>query len=142
MTAIKVISDRCEVSSLLAGRLKEHQVSVPAVLRRAGLPAGFSQQEKIHVTTALQQVTRELCTSTRTLQRRLTDAKISFQQLVEETRRELAHPYLRHSIVELNEAAFLLGYEDSNSFFRAFQGWEGTSPGEWRTRHRMAEAVA
>ncbi len=89
----------------------------------------------------LQQVARELCTSTRTLQRRLTDAKITFQQLVEETRRELAHHYLRHSTVELNEAAFLLGYEDSNSFFRAFQGWEGTTPGEWRTRHRSAEPI-
>lgn len=90
----------------------------------------------------LPQVARELCMSARTLQRRLTDAKITFQELVEETRRELAHHYLRHSTVELNEAAFLLGYEDSNSFFRAFQGWEGTTPGEWRTRHRLAAAVA
>jgi AraC-like DNA-binding protein len=60
---------------------------------------------------------------------------------VEETRRELAHHYLRPSAVELNKAAFLLGYGDSNSFFRAFQGWEGTSPGEWRTRHRPTEAA-
>jgi AraC-like DNA-binding protein len=90
----------------------------------------------------LPHVARELCMSTRTLQRRLTDAKITFQGLVEETRRELAHHYLRHSAVELNEAAFLLGYEDSNSFFRAFQGWEGTTPGEWRTRHRPAHAAA
>jgi AraC-like DNA-binding protein len=86
----------------------------------------------------LPQVARELCMSCRTLQRRLTDADITFQQLVEDTRRELAHHYLKHSTVELNEAAFLLGYEDSNSFFRAFQGWEGTTPGEWRTRHRTA----
>ena len=87
----------------------------------------------------LPQVARELCMSSRTLQRRLTDAKITFQELVEETRRELAHHYLRHSTVELNEAAFLLGYEDANSFFRAFHGWEGTTPGEWRTKHRGAE---
>ena len=53
---------------------------------------------------------------------------MTFHQLVEETRRELAHHYRRHGSVELNEAAFLLGYEDANSFFRAFQGWEGTSP--------------
>jgi AraC-like DNA-binding protein len=85
----------------------------------------------------LHHVAQELCMSARTLQRRLTDADITFQQLVEDTRRELAHHYLKHSTVELNEAAFLLGYEDANSFFRAFHGWEGTSPGEWRTRHRM-----
>jgi AraC-like DNA-binding protein len=87
----------------------------------------------------LPQVARELCTSTRTLQRRLTDADITFQQLVEDTRREMAHHYLKHSAVELNEAAFLLGYEDANSFFRAFHGWEGTTPGEWRKKHRGAE---
>ena len=90
----------------------------------------------------LQQVARELCTSVRTLQRRLTEADVTFQQLVEDTRRELAHHCLKYSAVELNEAAFLLGYEDSNSFFRAFHGWEGTTPGEWRTKHRWAEPAA
>ena len=49
--------------------------------------------------------------SARTLQRRLTDADITFQQLVEDTRRELAHHYLKQSTVESNETAFLLGYE-------------------------------
>ena len=89
----------------------------------------------------LQQVARELCTSARTLQRRLTDANITFQQLVEDTRRELARHYLEHSTAELNETAFLLGYGDANSFFRAFHGWEGTSPGEWRARHRTDHAA-
>jgi AraC-like DNA-binding protein len=90
----------------------------------------------------LQHVARELRTSVRTLQRRLTDAGITFQQLVEDTRRDLAHHYLKQSTVELNETAYLLGYEDANSFFRAFHLWEGTSPGEWRTRHRTAEVGA
>ena len=78
--------------------------------------------------------------SARTLQRRLTDADITFQQLVEDTRRDLARHYVEHSTAELNQTAFLLGYGDANSFFRAFHGWEGTSPGEWRTRHRTAHA--
>jgi AraC-like DNA-binding protein len=86
----------------------------------------------------LQDVGQELGLSARTLQRRLTDAGITFQQLVEETRRDLAHHYLKQSGVELNETAFLLGFEDANSFFRAFQAWEGTSPGEWRTRQCAA----
>jgi len=84
----------------------------------------------------LQDVAREIGMSPRTLQRRLGEAEITFQQLVEDTRRELARHYLEHSSVELNETAFLLGYEDANSFFRAFHRWEDTTPGEWRTRHR------
>jgi AraC-like DNA-binding protein len=58
------------------------------------------------------------------LQRRLTDAGFTFQQLVQETRHDLARHYLKQRAVELNETAFLLGFEDANSFFRAFQGWE------------------
>lgn len=82
----------------------------------------------------LQDVAQELGLSARTLQRRLTNAGFTFQQLVGETRRELAHHYLKQPTVELNEAAFLLGFADTNSFFRAFQVWEGTSPTEWRSR--------
>ncbi len=82
-------------------------------------------------------VAQQLHLSVRTLQRRLNDAGITFQQLVEDTRRELARRYLKESTVELSEAAFLLGYEDTNSFFRAFHDWEGTSPGEWRAQHTM-----
>jgi len=86
----------------------------------------------------LQHVAQQLCMSVRTLQRRLTDTGMTFQRVVEDTRRELAHHYLKHSAVELNETAFLLGYEDANSFFRAFHLWEGASPGEWRTRYRTS----
>ncbi|WP_367872576.1 AraC family transcriptional regulator ligand-binding domain-containing protein [Luteolibacter sp. Populi] len=88
----------------------------------------------------LTDIAQELGMSTRTLQRRLGDAEITFQQVVEDTRRELACHYLKQSGVELNGVAFLLGYEDANSFFRAFQVWEGTSPGEWRTRQRAEVA--
>jgi len=84
----------------------------------------------------LQHVARELRVSTRTLQRRLTAQGVTFQGLLESARRELARHYLLHSSMELNETAYLLGYEDANSFFRAFHAWEGTTPGEWRNGHR------
>ena len=84
---------------------------------------------------AIEHVARELRLSKRTLQRRLTEDGITFQQLMEEARRELAQHYLLHSSLELNETAYLLGYEDANSFFRAFHEWEGKSPGQWRTLH-------
>ena len=83
----------------------------------------------------IQDVARELRMSSRTLQRRLGEEGSTFQQLTEEARRELAHHYLLHSTLEVNETAYLLGYEDANSFFRAFHKWEGTSPGQWKSNH-------
>jgi len=85
---------------------------------------------------AVQDVAREMRLSSRTLQRRLTEDGSTFQQLLEDARRELARHYLLHSSLELNETAYLLGYEDANSFFRAFHSWEGTSPGQWRAIHK------
>ena len=81
----------------------------------------------------LEDVALELRVSTRTLQRRLLAERVTFQNLVEEARRELAQHYLLESSLELNETAYLLGYEDPNSFFRAFHRWEGITPGEWRS---------
>lgn len=90
---------------------------------------------------ALRDVAKELGVGTRTLQRRLLGAGLTFQHLVEVTRRDLARHYLRQPAVELNETAFLLGFEDANSFFRAFQIWEGTSPGEWRAQQGFTEGL-
>ncbi len=86
----------------------------------------------------IEDVARELRLSARTLQRRLAEDGATFQQLMQEARRELARHYLQHSALELNETAYLVGYEDAHSFFRAFHGWEGSSPGEWRARHAPA----
>lgn len=81
----------------------------------------------------LGQVARELCMSSRSLQRKLNAQGFeSFQNLLSQSRAELALHYLEHTTLEFKEIAYLLGYKDSNSFYRAFQGWEGTSPGAWR----------
>jgi AraC-like DNA-binding protein len=86
----------------------------------------------------LEDVAVELRVSARSLQRHLLEEGITFHSLVEEARREIAQHYLSQSSLELNETAYLLGYEDPNSFIRAFHKWEGTSPGEWRSSHRAS----
>ncbi|MAS93717.1 MAG: AraC family transcriptional regulator [Verrucomicrobiales bacterium] len=82
-----------------------------------------------------EEVAKHLHLSLRTLQRRLQEAGVTFKQLVQDTRADLARQYLTDRSLELSEVAFLLGYEDPNSFIRAFQDWEGTSPGAWRERN-------
>jgi AraC-like DNA-binding protein len=78
--------------------------------------------------------------SSRTLQRRLQDEGLSFQRVLEEARHQLARHYLNNSVLELNEAAYLLGYEDGNSFVRAFRTWEGVPPARWREQQRARAA--
>ena len=75
--------------------------------------------------------------SSRTLQRRLQDAGSSFQRVLEEARHQLARHYLNNSFLELTEAAYLLGYNDANSFVRAFRTWEGVPPARWREEQRI-----
>ena len=87
---------------------------------------------------SIEDVARELRTSSRTLQRRLAEDGATFQQLMQEARRELARHYLEHSSLELNETAYLVGFEDAHSFFRAFNRWEGSSPGDWRANRKRA----
>jgi AraC-like DNA-binding protein len=82
-------------------------------------------------------VARELGLSHRTLQRRIIDDGATFRQLLLEARQELAHEYLNRPEMDVTEVAFLLGYEDSNSFYRAFRSWEGTTPSRLRAAFRQ-----
>jgi len=84
-------------------------------------------------------VARELGLSDRTLQRRIIDDGASFRQLLLEVRQELAHEYLNRPEMDVTEVAFLLGYGDSNSFYRAFRTWEGTTPSQLRAALRRSE---
>ncbi len=81
-------------------------------------------------------IARDLHMSPRTLQRRLQESGSSYQRVLDEARHHMARYYLRNSVLELTEAAYLLGYEDSNSFTRAFRNWEGMAPTHWRETHR------
>ncbi len=83
-------------------------------------------------------VAAELAMSERSLQRRLTDEGVTFQALVGQTRHQLALEHLADPSLTLIEVAFMLGYEDKNSFFRAFRQWESLTPSDWRARHARA----
>jgi hypothetical protein len=136
-----------------------HKIALPTLLRRAGLPAGFFQQEKIYATTA------EFFALWRAIAEMSPDPGIGLK-FGAEPRLERYHPTaiaavcsrsFRDALQRLarykqltcpeeirvhttrDEASVEFFYQDANSFFRALHLWEGTSPGEWRTLHRMAE---
>jgi AraC-like DNA-binding protein len=98
------------------------------------------QQKLTGQRPTIEDIADALHVSSRTLQRRLQDEGSSFQRVLEESRHQLARHYLNNSVLELNEAAYLLGYEDGNSFVRAFRHWEGVPPARWREQQRARAA--
>ncbi|NTE56436.1 AraC family transcriptional regulator [Agrobacterium tumefaciens] len=79
-------------------------------------------------------VSKKLGVGTRTLQRRLQEERTSFQQTLDAVRSSLAEHYLQKTMMSSAEIALLLGFEDANSFVRAFRGWTGTTPQSVRRR--------
>ena len=78
--------------------------------------------------TSIQDVAQSLHVSTRTLQRRLKGEDTNFQKLLNESREGLARHYLKNSSLSGAEISFLLGFDEPNSFFRAFHAWTGETP--------------
>jgi len=66
------------------------------------------------------------------LQRQLRDHGVTFQQLVNAARKELAIHYLDESDMALTEVAHCLGYSELSAFSRAFRAWTGMSPQRYR----------
>lgn len=89
---------------------------------------------------SMQAVCRKLGVSSRTLQRRLQEEGTNFQQTLDNLRNALAHHYLQNSVMSGAEIAFLLGFEDPNSFIRAFQGWTGNTPQAVRSAHAAGKS--
>jgi AraC-like DNA-binding protein len=74
--------------------------------------------------------------SPRTLQRRLEQLGTSYQRLLDDVRRDTARRLLVDTDLDAGEVAFFLGFEELNSFTRAFHAWEGVTPKRWReSRH-------
>lgn len=79
-----------------------------------------------------EQIAEQLNLSLRSLQRRLRDEQTSYQQLLDETRLELALQYINRTRLTVSQIAPLLGFSDSSNFNRAFKRWLGISPSKYR----------
>ena len=71
----------------------------------------------------------------RTYHRRLRIEGVSHQELLDQTRTDLACKLLRYSSKDVAEIAELLGYAEPRSFIRAFKRWTAITPARWR-RHQ------
>jgi AraC-like DNA-binding protein len=130
------VTRNAELLGMLAPQLEEE-------LKQENADENFIERVRIAIQQKLtgrrpsiENIADALHVSSRTLQRRLREEGSGFQRVLDEARHQLARHYLNNSVLELNEAAYLLGYEDGNSFVRAFRTWEGIPPARWREMQR------
>lgn len=92
---------------------------------RTMLPGGYP---------TLDQVSDVLRLTSAAIQRELAADGVSYKDLVEMTRRDLAVMYLKQRGLPLSEIAFLLGYSELSAFSRAVRRWTGAAPRDVRAR--------
>lgn len=80
----------------------------------------------------LNEVADMLCVSQRTLRRKLEALNTSYNQILEEIRKDLAIRYLTDTQFTTESIAELLGYSEAANFRHAFKRWTGTSPRFYR----------
>lgn len=89
---------------------------------------------------SLQLAATTIGTSTRTLQRHLAKADLSYSTLVDVVRFNKACKMLKSDKYKISEIASRLGYADAGSFTRAFIRWSGYTPQEFRKSSQQAVA--
>jgi len=83
---------------------------------------------------SLESIAKQLAISPRTLQRRLRDHGVVFNDVLDEMRFQAAKWYLSQRDVAGTEVAYLLGFAEQSSLNRAFKRWSGETPTEYRRR--------
>ena len=89
-----------------------------------------------HAEMSAKLVARRLGMSERTFARRLAQEGLSFGEVLNEMRRDLAIRYLEEENLQTSQIAWLLGFRQSSSFSHACRRWTGKSPSELRPRHQ------
>jgi AraC-like DNA-binding protein len=90
----------------------------------------------VHGEPEIEHVARDLAMSSRTLQRRLSSAGLSYQELLDAVRRETAERHIAEARLSVSEIAYLVGYSEPAAFHRAFKRWTGVTPQAFRSARR------
>jgi len=83
----------------------------------------------------LEMVARSLAMSSRTLRRKLGQQDVTFQQLLDNARRQVAEDCLGTTNMSIQQVAERCGFRDAQNFTQAFKRWLGVSPSRYRKEH-------
>jgi AraC-like DNA-binding protein len=89
-----------------------------------------------HGLVSLEGIARNLGLSQRTLARQLSSQKLTFTDILQDLRIDLAKRYLADRTLSISQIAWLLGYQEVSSFTHAFKSWTNKTPQQFRSGHK------
>jgi AraC-like DNA-binding protein len=81
---------------------------------------------------SLEEIAANFATSPRSLQRKLQEEGVTYQELADGIRKTLALHYLQTGNYPVKEISYMLGYNEASAFTRAFKRWTGKSPAQYQ----------
>ena len=91
--------------------------------------------ELLRDTCSVTGVARLFAMHRRTMSRYLLNRGLTFRQVANEIRFEIACDLLENTDMALGQIATALRYSEPSAFTRAFRRWCGQSPSDWRASH-------
>jgi len=88
--------------------------------------------------TRIASAARAIGTSVRSLQRRLAQEGLSYQEVLDRCRCEAAERHLADRSLSIAEISWLTGYSEPSAFHRAFRRWRGVSAQVFREQQQEA----
>ncbi|MCG8673727.1 MAG: AraC family transcriptional regulator [Pseudomonadales bacterium] len=85
---------------------------------------------------SLEEMATTLSMSPRTLMRKLKEEGSSYQDVLDDVRKEYAIWYLTKTDMTIDEVCESLGYMDASNFSRTFKRWIGTTPSLFRKTYK------
>ncbi len=110
----QLLVSRMESSDLLSSKIRNALVKTPGKF------------------PSLEEMAARLKMGSRTLRRRLVKENLTYQQILDDTRKDLAIQYLECTSLTPKEIGFLLGFNSVSNFRRAFKGWTGKKLTDYR----------
>ena len=114
--------------------------SLTARIKHMLTPKGFTENDTLELPSS-HQLAQQLDMSEQTLRRKLSAEGISYQQIKDNLRQDMANMLLRNGAINIATISKQLNFSEPRAFTRAYKQWSGITPKEYRQQKLTKKGI-